>query len=156
MRRCAVSLGDLAEGCAALPAQRKERNKNDIVAGAVVDDLFVPSLGKVVLVLDRSDGDDSPGTLDLRDCDLRDPDMTDLAAVPILLDRAEALLERGLRVDAVQVIESDAVGSQPAKALLDFSPQHLRAAASGAADPAFRGNNATFGNGRQSGSDRLF
>ena len=45
------------------------------------------------MVLDRGDGHDPPGPFDPLDVDLGDPDVADLARVPTLLDRAEALLE---------------------------------------------------------------
>ena len=46
--------------------------------------------------------------------------MPDLAAVAVLLDDGETFLDRCLRVDPVQVVESDAVGAKSTKALLDF------------------------------------
>src|SRR5258708_24227360 len=94
-------------------------------------------LRRVVVVLGRGDGHDLPRALDLVDVDFRDADVPDLALVSVLLDRAEALLEGRLGIDAVQVVEIDAFYVQPAKALLDFRRQHLRAAAAGATAPAF-------------------
>jgi len=62
--------------------------------------------------------------------------VSDLSAVPVLLDRAQAVLERRLRIDTVQVVERDAVRAQAAKALLDLGPKHLR--------PPFPGTESTF------------
>jgi hypothetical protein len=60
-----VSLGDLGERTAAVAAGREVRNKNDALAGAVVDDVLVLALGEVVVVLNRGDGEDLTGPLDL-------------------------------------------------------------------------------------------
>jgi len=54
--------------------------------------------------------------------------VADVAAVDALADRAEALLERRVGVDAVQVVEPDRVGAQRAQALVDLRVQDLRAA----------------------------
>ena len=75
--------------------------------------------------------------------------MLDLASVLILLDRAEALLERSLRVDPVEVIEIDAVSSQPAKALFDLRAQDFGPAASRTTDPALRRHDAVCGGWRE-------
>ena len=60
------------------------------------------------------------GALDLLDAHLGDADVADRAAVDVRLDRAEALLERGLGIDPVQVVEADRLGPQRAQALLDL------------------------------------
>ena len=54
--------------------------------------------------------------------------MPDLPAIAIRGDGAEALLERSLGVDAVQVVEVDRVGPQAAQALVDLRAQCLGAA----------------------------
>ena len=112
---------------AAAAAQREVRNERDAFAGAVVDDLVVPSLGEVVLVLDGGDRHHLASRADLLDAHLGDADVADSALVAVLGDHAEALLERRLWVDAVQVVEGDRLGAQSPKALLDLRTQHLRA-----------------------------
>ena len=77
------------------------------------------------MVLDGGDRHDRAGSLDLLYRDLGNADVPDLAAVTILLDGGEAFLNRCLRVDPVQVVESDAVGAQAAEALLDFGAEIL-------------------------------
>src|SRR5439155_4506264 len=154
-RRRAVSLGDLGEWAAAVAAQREEGDEHDAFVREVVDDVLVPALREVVLVLDGGDRHDLAGPLDLVDLDLGESDVPDLPAVPVLLDGVEALLERRLRVDPVQVVEGDAVRPQAAKALLDLSPQHLGTAVPGA-PPALRRDNAIVRNRRESSTDRLF
>lgn len=89
------------------------------------DDRLVLSLGQAVMVLDRGDGHDPPGPFDLLDVDLGDPDVADLARVPTLLDRAEALLELDVGIDAVQVVERDGVRPQLAQALVDLGSQDV-------------------------------
>src|SRR5260370_37972521 len=125
-RRIRVGLVDHDELPASIPAQRKARTEADPFRGAVIDHWVVHSLREVVLVLDGGDGHDLPRALDLVDDDFRNTDVPDLALVPVLLDRAEALFERRLRIDPMQVVEIDALWVQPATALLDFRRQHLR------------------------------
>ena len=57
--------------------------------------------------------------------------MPDLPAVAVRGDRAEALLERRLGVDAVQVVEVDRLDAQPPQALVDLRAQCLGAARAG-------------------------
>ena len=56
----------------------------------------------------------------------------------------------------MQVVERDGFGPESAKALLDLGVQHLRAAVSGATDAALGGHDDRFGDGGESGGDRLF
>ena len=93
---------------------------------------IVLALGDVVAVLHGGDGHDPPGSLDLLDADLGDPDMADDATVDVGPDRAEALLERRLGIDAVQVVQADGIGPERAQALLDLRAQDLRPALAGA------------------------
>jgi hypothetical protein len=51
----------------------------------------------------------------------------DLACVAALLDGADAIFERRLRVDAVEVVEVDRLRAQPPQALLDLAPDRLGA-----------------------------
>jgi len=113
----------------------------------------VPAVRKVVGVLHGGDGHDSPGTLDLIEPDVRYSDVPDLAAILVLLDRLKALLERNIRVDAVQVVEGDAVGAQRPEAVLDLRSQHIRAAVLNA---ALRGHDGVSRNPRESLTDRFF
>jgi hypothetical protein len=69
-RRGATSLGDPGKRAATVAVEGEVGNEHDVFAGAVVDDVLVPALGEVVLVLDRSDRDDLAGTLDLGNADL--------------------------------------------------------------------------------------
>jgi len=65
--------------------------------------------------------------------------------------------EWSLRVDAVEVVQGDAVGPEPAQALLDLAAEHLRAAAPGAAAAAALGcHYAAIGDRRESRANRLF
>src|SRR6185503_786527 len=111
--------------------EREERHERDPLLGAVVDDFLVRPLSQVVPVLDRRDRNDLAPELELLDADLGEPDVPDLPAVAVCGDRAEALLEWSLGVDAVQVIEVDRVGAQAPQALLDLRAQRLRAAGTG-------------------------
>ena len=137
--RCGVSRGDLG-GAGVDAAQREEGNEDDVLGCAVVDDRFVLALSEIVMVLDGGNRHDFPRALDLIDRDLRDADVADFSAVAVLLDGGETLLDRCLRVDPMQVVESDAVGAEATKAFVDFSFEVFRTAAAGAARPAFCGD----------------
>ena len=106
-----MSFGDLGEGAPAVSAQREEWDEHDPLVGAVVDDVFVAPFGEVVPVLDRGDRDEGACLFDLVDVHLREADVPDLPAVAVFLDHGEALLERGLGVDSVQVVERDGFGA---------------------------------------------
>src|SRR6202048_662918 len=153
--RRSVPLGDSGQLSASGPAQRIERNENDSFGGAVVDDRLVLALREVVLVLHRDDGRHFASALDLVDTDVRYADVPDLALVLVLLDRRKALLQRCLRVDAVQVVESDPVGPQAAKALLDLAMQNFRASTPRAAEAAFGGHDDAVGGGGNSLPERF-
>jgi hypothetical protein len=75
-------------------------------------------------------------------------------SIPVLLDRREALLERRLGVDPVQVVERDAVRPQAAKALLDLGVEHLRPPFA-RPEAAFRCDDAILRDRRQRSTDRL-
>src|SRR6266487_694716 len=130
LRRGAVSVGNLGQLRAPHTAEREEGDEHDPFGGAVVDHLVVRALDEAVPVLNRSDRHDVAGLLDLVDTDLGEADAPDLAAVAVLLDRAEAVVERGLGIDPVQVVESDRLRPQPPQALFDLSSEHLGAAVS--------------------------
>jgi hypothetical protein len=110
----------------AAATQREVRHERDPFALAEVHDVVVPALVEVVAVLHGGDLHDPAGPLELLDAYLRDPDVADRATVDIRLDRAQALLQRRLRVDPVQVVQPDRVEAQRAQALLDLRPKHIR------------------------------
>ena len=106
------------------------------------------------MVLHDSDWQDLPGPLDLIDPHLADARVPDLPAAAVLVDHAQAVLEWRLRVDPVEVVELDAVGPQPAEALLDLASQHVGPALP-RVECALGGNHDPLGEGRQGGTDRL-
>src|ERR687895_2644486 len=112
---------------AAASAQGEEGHEHDAFPSAVVDDVLVAALSKVVVVLDRRDRHDLARALDLLDADLRQADVPDLPAVPVFPDRGQACFERRLWVDPVEVVERDGAGPKPAKTLLDLRAKHVRA-----------------------------
>src|SRR5438477_9423300 len=67
------------------------------------------------MILDGGNRYDLAGALDLRDVDLGDSNVADLAPVAVFLDRGQALFERGLGIDSVQVVERDALRAQTLK-----------------------------------------
>jgi len=99
LRRGAVSVGYLGQLRAPHTAKREEGDEHNPFGGAVIDHFVVRALDEAVPVLNRGDRHEVAGPLDLVDTDLGEADMPDLAAVAVLLDRAEAVLERGLGID---------------------------------------------------------
>ena len=85
--------------------------------------------------------------------DLREPDVPDLPAVAVRGDRGEALLERRLGVDAVQVVEVDRVGAEAPQALLDLRAQCFRIAGTGVV-AALRRDDHAVRTGRERLADR--
>src|SRR4029077_16506113 len=81
--------------------------------------------------LDGRDRHDLARPLDLLDVDVREADMPDLPGLAALGQRGEALLERRLRVDAMEVVERDALDPQAAEALVDLRAELLGAAGAG-------------------------
>src|SRR4051812_8452031 len=110
------------------PAERRERHERRAVGGAPADDVSgaLPARGaervarpQRQLGLDRGDGVHAVRLLGLGDADLRQAQMADLALADQLRHGAPRLGERDLRVDAVQVVQVDHVGVEPAQAGLD-------------------------------------
>ena len=85
------------------------------------------AIAQVELVLHAHDVDNLPRLVDLVRLDLAQPDVPNLAFLLHLLDRAQRLLDRDLRVNAVQLPEIDALGLQQAQAHLYLLRQILRA-----------------------------
>ena len=121
LRGCrVVPLGDLCRRSTAIGSQREVGNDHDVVVGAVVEDVVVRALGEVVVVLDGANRGDLSRPLDLVHRDVRDADVLNRAALPVLIDDPETLLQRSLRIRLMEVVEVDPVGPQPTKALLDL------------------------------------
>src|SRR5579859_166082 len=130
-------VGDLARS---LPTQGKERNEDEALASAVIHLRVVLALRDAVFVLDGRDRHHLASAFDLLDGDFGDPDVFDPAGVLVLLDRAEAFLDRSLGVDAMKVVERDPIGPQPGEALFDLGAQYLRLPLARTADAALRGD----------------
>ena len=88
--------------------------------------VVVFALGQVVLVLHRDDVDDAAGALDLFHAHRGHADMADRAPLHVALDRAQALLQRRIGVDTVQVVEVDRLSAERAQALLDLRLERRR------------------------------
>ena len=98
---------------------------------AVIQDGFALAGVDVVLVLHAYDVDEFADLLDLRDGNLTQAHETDLALRLQLLDRRKRLLDRHLRVDAVQLPEVQLVGLEMPETHLDLLLQVLRTAHDG-------------------------
>jgi hypothetical protein len=73
-------------------------------------------------------------------------------SIPVLGDDREAVLQRGLWIRLVQVVEVDRLGPQPTKALLNLGFQHVGPAA---APATLRRDDAAVARGRDGGADCL-
>src|SRR5439155_6860939 len=83
---------------------------------AVVEDALVLAVGGAIAVLDRDDRHDLPGPLDLTHRDLRQAHVADF---PLFLKppkRAKLVGEGHFRIDAVQLVEVDALELEQAQA----------------------------------------
>ena len=122
--RQAALQSDLRQSRRRNAPERKERHEHDPLARAVIEDLLMPPLRQAVVVLHGGDRQQLSGPLDLLDAHLGQADALDDSAVAVLSERLERRLQRRLRVDAVQVVEVDAVPPEPLKALLDLRAQN--------------------------------
>ena len=130
----AGDVGDRAVRCGEVTGgDREPRDEGDVLGGRVVEDVLALPVGQVVEVLHADDVDDLARRLQLLDRDLGDADVADLALVLQLLERAELVGQRDLRVDAVQLEEVDPVDLQVPQRELDLLGQ-----VGGAADTASR------------------
>src|SRR5450759_4420717 len=126
LRSRLMLLGDLGGSARSFPAEGKERDEDDTFATAIIDHRVVLALHDAVLVLDGRDRHHPTSPFDLFDRHLGDADVRDLAAVLVLLDGGKAFLDWSDGIDAVKVVELDAIGPEAAEALLDLGAQHLR------------------------------
>ena len=88
----------------------------------------MPPVGQTVSILDSSHHDDLARSLNLHRGDLAEADVANLALGLEIIERAERLFERRARVDAMELVEVDAVKPQPAQAHLDALDQVAGAA----------------------------
>ena len=71
---------------------------------------------------------DRAGGLELVGVDLRQTDVPDLALVAERGQLTDLVLQRHVRVDAVEIVQVDPFDAEPLKAALDMPPQRFRAA----------------------------
>ena len=106
-----AGLGQIAGG------QRKPGNEADAVRLAIVEHVLAAAIDEVVAVLHRRDLEDLGGGLDVGDRDFAQAGMADDAVVEQRLDRAELLVARHLRIDAVQLPQIDLLDAELLQAL---------------------------------------
>jgi len=85
-------------------------------------------MADVVAVLDGRDVDDLHRGLKLFDGDVREPDVGDLPGVLHLRKGVDGLLEVGVRVGTVELVQVDRVGPEPVEATQHLIPQEVRVA----------------------------
>ena len=107
--------------------ERLPWHERDPLAIAVVDDRFPFAVRDVVTVLHRDDGEELLRALNLRHADFRKSHVPDLAFAPRVLQEAELLFFGHRRIDAMELIEFDAVEPQPPQAALEGPAQTVGA-----------------------------
>ena len=131
------------------------RNVRKPVALAPVDERVVVPLGDAVAVLDRDDRHDLPRPIELPLADVREPDVPHLPLGTQLRQRAHGLLERHVRVYAVELVDVDPVEAEATQATLARPAQMLRptirmpAAVTRPGQPALRRDHHALGIGMQ-------
>ena len=121
--RGVAGLGELAG------VGRGPRDEPDAVRGAVAQHVVRGAVDQVVAVLHRGDVDDASGRLDLRDGDLAQADLADLALALQVGEQTELLVGGDVRVDAVELEEVERLHAEAAQAHLGLLAQVLRAPA---------------------------
>src|SRR5205823_7103916 len=126
------------------------RDEGDARALAMIEHLLRlrcrAALDEVVPVLHRDDRHELASPLDVRHRHLRQSDVTDLPLVLQLAQRAQLILERDSGIDAVQLVQLDALELEAAQAALTGGAQVLRSAVrcppvgAGPLEPAFAGD----------------
>src|SRR5580692_5258464 len=96
--------------------QRKPRNEGDVIFLAIVQNIFGAAVGKAVAVLDADDGDNGLCVLNLLDADFGQADVFDLALRLEIFERAELIFRGNFGIDAMQLIEVDAVETETTQA----------------------------------------
>jgi hypothetical protein len=126
-RRGVVALGEfrqgLREGLIGLEelagGDRIPRQEGDTLLFAPGEGLLVAAVGEGVAVLHADDGDDLLRLFDLDRCDFTEADVAYFSLVLHLAKCAEGLFERGAGVDAVELVELNALDFQAAQAHFD-------------------------------------
>src|ERR1035441_536907 len=95
---------------------RIPRQEADAMLLAVLERLIVTPVGQTVSILDSRNSDDLAGVLNLRRSYLAQADVANLALLLHPLQSAERFFERGAGIDAVKLVEVDAVEPEPAQA----------------------------------------
>ena len=108
--------------------EREPGDEGDPGLLARAQQVLVLAVGEVVAILDSCDRDDSARLFELREIDVRDSDMLDLALRLQLGQGADRLLERHVGIWDVEVVERDRLQPQPPQAGLASSPKMLRSA----------------------------
>ena len=123
---------DVVEPVAPAPRRdggdRKPGNERDAALLAIVDNVLGGAVDDVVPVLHAHDRRDLHGFGELVDGDLGEADVADLPLVLEPPQRADLVGQRHGRVDAVQLVQVDALQPQPAQAQFGLLAQVLRTA----------------------------
>src|SRR5580698_4976136 len=107
------------------------------------------TVGETVSILDSGDFDQLPTFVDLLDRNFAETDVADLALLLHAAECAERLFQRGARVDAVELVEGNAIELEAAQAHFDALHQ-----VAGAAD-VFRARRALASDAAFGGDDQV-
>src|SRR3954471_19783887 len=109
-RERAAVFGELAGG------EREPGDEADVLAVAVIEDVFPFAVREVVAVLDGDDVEELARAFDLLDRHFRQSRVQNFSFALELADYAELILFRNIRIDAVQLPEIDSFDAQAAQA----------------------------------------
>src|SRR5208282_5742033 len=96
--------------------EREPGNEADVGALAVFEHVFGAAVGEAVAVLHGDHRNQFAGVVDLLDADLRKADVLDLALRLEILERGELIFGGNFGVDAVELVEVDAVETEASQA----------------------------------------
>src|SRR5258708_14778713 len=99
--------------------QREPGNECDVVLRTIVNHVLSSAVADVVLVLNTGHSHDLLCAFNLRDRHFGEADLADLAFVLHLFELAEGFFGRDLEIDALQLVEIDALDFQATQAHLN-------------------------------------
>src|SRR2546423_6800429 len=102
------------------------RDKSDVIATAIIEDVFGIAVCEVVLILHGGDWHDATRRFDLGNIDFRKANIPDFAFLLEISQRSKLIVGWNLWIDAMQLEQFDTFDTQPSQAHLTFLTQILR------------------------------
>src|SRR5579871_2141882 len=159
-----MSLGDRGQSLVSrFPcAQREPRNKRNPLLLTKINERIPFAIGEAIAILHRCDWNDLECALEMFPCHIRQADHLDLSLCLQFGERFNRRIERRDRIGRMQLIQLDALESQPLQAAFNRLAQVIGARImgpliwSGTVPPALGRDNEIFGIRRKGFSDQFF